>query len=39
MAENHHINVDFKNSEAKVKANIVLFSFKANLYTHICHTK
>lgn len=28
MAENHHINVDFKNSEAKLKANIVLFSFK-----------
>jgi hypothetical protein len=28
MNKNHHINVDFKNSEAKVKANIVLFSFK-----------
>lgn len=28
MNKNHHINVDFKNSEAKVKANIVLISFK-----------
>lgn len=28
MNQNHHINVDFKNSEAKVKANIVLISFK-----------
>ncbi len=28
MSKNHHINVDFKNSEAKVKANIVLISFK-----------
>jgi hypothetical protein len=25
---NHHINVNFKNAEAKVKANIVLISFK-----------
>lgn len=28
MSKNHHINVDFKNSEAKVKATIVLISFK-----------
>lgn len=28
MNKNHHINVNFKNSEAKVKANIVLITFK-----------
>ncbi|WP_413998732.1 hypothetical protein ACMDB5_13225 [Flavobacterium sp. W1B] len=28
MNKKHHINVDFKNAEAKVKANIVLISFK-----------
>ena len=28
MNKNHHINVDFKNAEANVKANIVLISFK-----------
>lgn len=28
MNKNHHINVNFKNAEAKVKANIVLISFK-----------
>lgn len=28
MAQNHHVNIDFKNSEAEVKANIVLLSFK-----------
>lgn len=28
MNKKHHINVDFKNSEAKVKANIILISFK-----------
>ncbi|MGV3630576.1 MAG: hypothetical protein ACO1O6_05200 [Bacteroidota bacterium] len=28
MAKNHHINLDFQNSEAEVKANIVLISFK-----------
>lgn len=28
MSKNHRINVDFKNAEAKVKANIVLISFK-----------
>lgn len=28
MSKNHHINVNFKNAEAKVKANIVLISFK-----------
>ncbi|AIJ37470.1 hypothetical protein FPSM_00975 [Flavobacterium psychrophilum] len=29
MNKNNHINVDFKNAEAKVKANIILISFKA----------
>lgn len=28
MNQNHHINVDFKNSEAKLNAKIVLVSFK-----------
>ena len=28
MNKNTHVNVNFKNSEAKVKANIVLISFK-----------
>ena len=28
MGKNHQVNVDFKNSEANVKANIVLISFK-----------
>jgi len=28
MSKNHRINVDFKNAEAKVKAKIVLISFK-----------
>ncbi|SNB42384.1 hypothetical protein VT569_07100 [Flavobacterium psychrophilum] len=28
MNKNNHINVDFKNAEAKVKANIILISFK-----------
>lgn len=28
MSTNHHINVDFKNAEANVKANIVLISFQ-----------
>jgi hypothetical protein len=27
MNKNHHINVNFKNAEGNVKANIVLFSF------------
>lgn len=27
MSKNHHINVDFKNAEGNVKANIVLFIF------------
>ncbi|MBX9886701.1 MAG: hypothetical protein K2Y30_02050 [Flavobacteriaceae bacterium] len=28
MSTNHHVNVNFKNAEAKVKANIVLITFK-----------
>lgn len=28
MNKNHHVNVNFKNAEAKVKANIVLISFR-----------